>query len=171
MCSWLAGPLPVLCRYMYIHSVDELQPGTALTFNKLGADVMAPLGERTAASLKLFGRPCGCKRCQAEAGLPQEVSQQLRGAWEAAQGAWPDALEAAAQEQDVDALAELQVCVGESGALGRSHCHVRGVGGHLSDALRRVRQGVVGAVAWGAARMHVVCQATVGSCMQHRSRM
>jgi hypothetical protein len=100
---------------MYMHSVDELQPDTPLTFNKIGADVMAPLGERTAASLKLFGHPCSCKRCQAEAQLPQEVAQQLRGAWEAAQGEWQDALEAAAQDQDLEALAELQVCVEREG--------------------------------------------------------
>uniref|UniRef100_A0A383VNI3 SET domain-containing protein n=1 Tax=Tetradesmus obliquus TaxID=3088 RepID=A0A383VNI3_TETOB len=100
----------VVGKHMLLHATADLDPGTEVTFNKLGSVIAAPLAARQAAHEELFGRPCRCSRCSLEATLPQETAQQLQALHAAADGEWPQRLQAAlegAEETDPEETAEL----------------------------------------------------------------
>lgn len=123
----------VVDRYLLLHATEDMEAGDEVTFNKIGGAIAAPLAERQAAHLELFGRPCACRRCKLEAELPPDAQRRLRAVYDDAQGAWPERLrelleraaaaaedgsDADAQEAAADALADLQQEVDEAvGAL------------------------------------------------------
>ena len=96
-------------RYLLIHATDDIPAGAELTSNKIGRDIISPLASRQRAVKAMTGRPCGCKRCRAEAELPQEVEQQLQELYENCGGRWAAAMQEGIMNQDTEALGELQV--------------------------------------------------------------
>ena len=109
--------------HMFVHATREVEAGEALTANKIGGAVLAPLAARQAAVRALTGAPCRCARCALEAAQPEALRAQLEDLYaRAAGGEWAAALEAAA-------------AAGDAGALDALHEDVTLDVGALTDAL------------------------------------
>ncbi|GBF94541.1 hypothetical protein Rsub_07075 [Raphidocelis subcapitata] len=93
--------------HAFVHAARDLAPGEALTTNKIGGAILAPLEVRQAAVRALTGRPCGCDRCGREAALPESARGLLAALQGRVEGEWAAALEAAAAGGDEGALAAL----------------------------------------------------------------
>lgn len=71
--------------------------------------IAAPVSVRQQQVQQLLGCQCGCRRCQLEASLPDDVTEMVTSIYHQASAGWASRMQDAVVGSDAAALTELQV--------------------------------------------------------------